>query len=295
MAVVMSSFNHTSILNHLACVCQASIQSYDLFASCFNCNYYYTQGMKQKKSLAVCGYKAVKTLANTNPEKILRFYYAKERSSEFGMLCKKLAENKIPYNQVENNELEKLSKSLHHQGLVAFIAEPEIEQLSKEKVLEFMRNKEKLVFLDLVGNSNNLGAIIRSAAFFGIRHIIIPEDEKQASIATSTYRVAQGGMEFVSLYFVKSPEFFLQDIAGKIIRIGTDLEAKKNISDISHIYTPQGEKKASLIILGNEEEGISPQIKNLCDELVKIPGGKNMQSLNVAQAASIIFYELTRT
>ncbi|MDI9386767.1 MAG: TrmH family RNA methyltransferase, partial [Spirochaetota bacterium] len=45
---------------------------------------------------------------------------------------------------------------------------------------------------------------------------------------------------------------------------------------------------------GNEEEGISPQIKNLCDELVKIPGGKNMQSLNVAQAASIIFYELTR-
>ncbi|HBG37440.1 MAG TPA: RNA methyltransferase, partial [Treponema sp.] len=76
---------------------------------------------------------------------------------------------------------------------------------------------------------------------------------------------------------------------------GTDLEAKKNISDVSHIYTPQGEKKASLIILGNEEEGISPQIKNLCDELVKIPGGKNMQSLNVAQAASIIFYELTRT
>ena len=46
-----------------------------------------------------------------------------------------------------------------------------------------MRNKEKLVFLDLVGNSNNLGAIIRSAAFFGIRHIIIPENEKQASIA----------------------------------------------------------------------------------------------------------------
>ncbi|NMA56755.1 MAG: RNA methyltransferase, partial [Treponema sp.] len=163
---------------------------------------------KSKKNLAVCGYKAVKTLANTSPEKILRFYYTKERSSEFGMLCKKLAENKIPYNQVENNELEKLSKSLHHQGLVAFIAEPEIEQLSKEKVLEFMRNKEKLVFLDLVGNSNNFGAIIRSAAFFGIRHIIIPENEKQASIATSTYRVAQGGMEFVSLYFVKSPEFF---------------------------------------------------------------------------------------
>jgi TrmH RNA methyltransferase len=155
-----------------------------------------------------------------------------------------------------------------------------------------MRNKEKLVFLDLVGNSNNFGAIIRSAAFFGIRHIIIPEDEKQASIATSTYRVAQGGMEFVSLYFVKSPEFFFKDIEGKILKIGTDLEAEKSISEIKKISSQSN--KSILIILGNEQDGISQKTKNLCDILIKIPGANTVQSLNVAQAASIIFWELTK-
>ena len=247
-----------------------------------------------KKTLAVCGYKAVKALASLNPQKIIRFYYNKERAQEFGQLCKMLAENKIPYNQVENEELEKLSKSIHHQGLVAFINEPKIEQLTKEKVSEFISKKETLLFLDLVGNTNNLGAIIRSAAFFGIKEIVFPENPSQANITTSTYRVAQGGMEYVNLYFVKSSEFFLNDIAGKILRIGTDLETEESISKIRKKRGTGAEKKPALIILGNEQDGISQKTKNLCDILIKIPGANTVQSLNVAQAASIIFWELTK-
>ena len=203
-----------------------------------------------------------------------------------------LAENKTPYNQVENFELEKLAKSIHHQGLVAFIYDPEIPQLTREKVDEFVQNKETILFLDLVENTNNLGAIIRSAAFFGIKHIIIPENENQASLATSTYRVAQGGMEHVFFYYVKSPEFFFKDIEGKILKIGTDLEAEKSISEIKKISSQSN--KSILIILGNEQDGISQKTKNLCDILIKIPGANTVQSLNVAQAASIIFWELTK-
>lgn len=260
---------------------------------------------KHYKTMAVCGYKAVKALVNMHPENVTRFYFNKERSisNEFKPFLKYLAEKKVPYNVVENSELEKLSKSLHHQGVVAFINEPKLEKLSKEKISEFIEKKEQLLFLDIVGNTNNLGAIIRSAAFFGIKHIIIPEDTNQASIATSTYRVAQGGMEYVTLYTVQSTERFLRDIAGKIVRIGTDLAAKQSVSQLSNICMIKDkdkngkkdrEKKPCVIILGNEEHGISPQIKRLCDELIKIPGNNTIQSLNVAQAASIILWELIK-
>lgn len=252
--------------------------------------------MKEKtnKTLAVCGYKAVKALASLNPQKIIRFYYNKERALEFGSLCKKLAENKTPYNQVESFELEKLAKSVHHQGLVAFIDEPKIPQLTKDNVDKFILNKETILYLDLVENTNNLGAIIRSAAFFGINKIIFPENPNQAAITTSAYRVAQGGMEFVHFYFVKSPEFFLKDISGKILRIGTDLETEESISKIRKKRGTGADKKPALVILGNEETGISAKIKKLCDVLIKIPGANTVQSLNVAQAASIIFWELTK-
>ena len=66
--------------------------------------------MKNKKNteLAVCGLAAVKALGKEHPEKIKRFYYEGGRAGVFGDLCKYLAKNKIPYNKVEAEDLEKL-------------------------------------------------------------------------------------------------------------------------------------------------------------------------------------------
>ncbi|MBQ1984149.1 MAG: RNA methyltransferase, partial [Spirochaetaceae bacterium] len=72
---------------------------------------------KQKNELAVCGFAAVKTLEKNNPQKIKRLYFSPEKAPLFGGLCKKLASKKIPYNQVEEKELEKICASVHHQGV----------------------------------------------------------------------------------------------------------------------------------------------------------------------------------
>ena len=257
--------------------------------------------MKNKKNneLAVCGFAAVKKLEKNHPEKITRLYFTEEIAPKFGGLCKKLAKSHGIYNQKPAEELQKLCGSVHHQGVVAMIQAPQITPLDSDITDSWIERGENAVLLDRIGNANNFGAIVRSAAFFGIKNIIIPLDEAQSSITTSSYRVAEGGMEYVNIYSVKSSERLLEALAGRMVRVGTALDAKKPVSFLKEA-AGANPKKPILVVLGNEEEGISATIKKNCDELVIIPwAGMNkgveqssVDSLNVAQAASIIFYEM---
>lgn len=252
---------------------------------------------KLNKELAVCGFSAVKTLEKNNKDKIRRLYFTQERAPLFGGLCKALSKRKAPYNVVEPKELEKLCGSIHHQGVVAMIEEPVIEPVTSQIISQWISRNEHTILLDRIGNANNLGAIVRSAAFFGIKNIIIPDHDAQSSITTSSYRVAEGGMEFVNIYSTDSINGVLKEVSGKMVRIGTDLRAKNTVRSIKKLCST----KPALIILGNEENGISDSVRENCDELVIIPfygmdkgHDSQVESLNVAQAASIILYELLK-
>ncbi|QTQ12703.1 RNA methyltransferase [Treponema parvum] len=251
---------------------------------------------KAKKELAVCGFEAVLALSRIHPEKITRLYFSENRIHSFGGACKFLAQHKIPYNTVQDTELEKLCGSVHHQGAVAMIAQPEIEPLTSEITDDWLHKKQGALLLDRIGNANNFGAIVRSAAFFGMKNIIIPLTEEQTSITTSAYRIAQGGMELVNIYSVMSILKLLEALKGKMFRLGSDVGAKTHISQIHALC----KAKPALIVLGNEENGISREVKENCDALVVIPSAgmftdpdkaAPVESLNVAQAASVILYE----
>lgn len=255
---------------------------------------------KQNNELAVCGFATVKKLEKHNSDRIRRLYFTEEVAPLFGGLCKKLAARKGIYNKVNDpKELEKLSGTVHHQGVVAMIYMPEITPLDSDITDEWVSNKENALLLDHIGNANNFGAIIRSAAFFGIKNIIIPDSEKDSAITTSSYRIAEGGMESVKIYSVHSVARLLKAMEGRMVRIGTDLTARsKYACDIQKIC----DGEPAIVVLGNEEHGISNDVRENCDALVLIPyaglqqGLKEspVESLNVAQAASIILYELAR-
>lgn len=254
---------------------------------------------KKNNELAVCGFAAVKKLEKNNNERIRRLYFTKEVAPLFGGLCKALAKRKGIYNQVKDEEdLVKLSGTVHHQGVVAMIYMPDITPLDSDITDRWIENGENVVVLDHIGNANNFGAIVRSAAFFGIKNIVIPEDETESAITTSSYRIAEGGMEYVHIYSARSLARMLEVLKGNMVRIGTDLGAKKSASELKALCG----KKPAVIILGNEERGISDEVRRNCDELVIIPfagmsaGAKEppVDSLNVAQASSIMFYELCK-
>lgn len=256
----------------------------------------------KRNELAVCGFATVKKLEKNHPEKIRRLYFTEEVAPKFGGLCRKLAKDHGIYNQKPAGDLEKLSGTVHHQGVVAMIEAPEIQPLDSDITDSWIENHENAVLLDRIGNANNFGAIVRSAAFFGIKNIVIPLDEAQSSITTSSYRVAEGGMEYVNIYSVRSSARLLEAMQGKMIRIGTSLDAKKKVSDLASLSKGDKGDRPLLVVLGNEENGISDVVKKNCDELVIIPwAGMSdgveescIDSLNVAQASSIIFYEMMK-
>ncbi|MBQ9630213.1 MAG: RNA methyltransferase, partial [Treponema sp.] len=252
---------------------------------------------KRNNELAVCGLSTVKKLEKHNWKQIRRLYFTKDVTPLFGGLCKRLAENHGIYNEVEESELEKLSGTVHHQGVVAMIYTPEITPLSSDITDEWVAKHEVALILDNIGNANNFGAIVRSAAFFGIENIILTNSEPNSLISTSSYRIAEGGMEFVKIFSVVSLERLLKATSGQFVRIGTDLKATLPLSNISNLC----KKKATFIIIGNEETGLSKKTLSLCDYSVIIPfmgmqEGKKpcVQSLNVAQATSIILYEISK-
>ena len=256
--------------------------------------------MKNKKNneLAVCGFATVKKLEKNHPEKIRRLFFTEEVAPKFGGLCKRLAQNHGIYNQKPAADLEKLSGTVHHQGVVAMIDMPDITPLDSDITDGWIERGENAVLLDRIGNAANFGAIVRSAAFFGIKNVVIPLDEAQSTITTSSYRVAEGGMEYVNIYSVRSSARLLEALAGKMVRVGTDLKATRPLAELKKAAG----KKPILIVLGNEEHGISDVVRANCDELVIIPWGgmgagvkeSLVDSLNVAQAASVIFYEISK-
>ena len=247
--------------------------------------------------LAVCGFAAVKLLEKVSPQKIRRLYFTEERAPLFGGLCRKMAASKLPYNVVSPAELERLSGSVHHQGVVVMIESPLVPPLNSQVTSEWVERGEDALVLDGVGNANNFGAIVRSAAFFGVKNIVLPVELAASSVTTSSYRVAEGGMEFVSVWSVKSIASLLSDMKGKMARVAICVQGQTPASSLKDICAGKG----ALVVLGNEEKGISDEVVRLCDAQVAIPfsgevrSGVRVDSLNVAQAAAIILCELCRT
>jgi TrmH RNA methyltransferase len=238
--------------------------------------------------LAVCGFNAVKTLGDIHPEKINRLFLREDKFYHFTGVCKILAERKRPYKICGDEELEKICKSSHHQGAVAMIYRSQVEELDSTELEAWAAEGKAVVFLCDLGNDHNLGAIIRSAAFFEAPYVVLSNPEL---LTTSAYRVAEGGMEHVTFRSVHNVAPFLRNAKKYMVIIGTDPRARVRIRDLPELIRSSG-KKGVLLVLGNEETGLPLPVKNMCSLLARIPGTGAVESLNVSQAAALFLQEL---
>ena len=251
--------------------------------------------------LAVCGLNAVQALSKIHPENINRLFLREDRLPLFTGLCKRLAERKRPYKLCENEELEKICKSPHHQGVVAMIYEPVIEGATPEDIDAWAAAGKTGMLLCDIGNDLNLGAIIRSAAFFDAAPIILTEQDDAdgehnvKQLTTGAYRAAEGAMEYIELRSVHRPAAFLRNASEKLITIGTDPRARVRIRDIPQLIKERKTASAHpgiVLVIGNEETGLSSEVKEQCSILARIPGTGVIESLNAAQAATLFLQEL---
>jgi TrmH RNA methyltransferase len=252
---------------------------------------------KLTDELAVCGLNAALAVGTYHPETINRLFLREDRLPLFTGICRQLAERKHPYKLCDDDELERICKSVHHQGVVMMIEEPYLAPLSREDLDEWALMGKTGLVLHSVGNDHNLGAIVRAAAFFDVCFIVVNEQDSEARLSTSAYRIAAGGMEHVRVRTITRTDAFLKDASKKIITVGTAVRSRLRIGDLggivrdSKIKRPAGRAGIALV-LGNEETGLPQNVMDACSCLLRIPGTGCIESLNVSQAAALFLREI---
>ena len=230
--------------------------------------------------LRVGGLPAVQALFEKAPERVERLFFLPERKRDAAGFCAALGRARKPYREVGADELAKVAGTVLHGGIVA-LARP-------KPVLDFnpaAPSVPLLLVLDGVGNPHNFGAIVRTAAFFGLDRIVISDHPGQAAPSPAAYRVAEGGLEFVDVYQVKNLPTILRRLRSQYRVVGTALGQGKLLAGLPR-------DKPIALVLGNEEQGLDAATLAACDSVVTLSGSGRVQSLNVAATAAILIHEL---
>ena len=170
-----------------------------------------------------------------------------------------------------------------HQGFVA-----EVEHLEKIALREFLnnnnnRNNFNFVALDDVTDPRNIGSIIRSAASFNIDGIIVKE-RSYPSQSKLLYKSASGCTEILNIFEVSNINSALKYLKSKNFWIsGFDSNAVKD-------FTKHDWNGNNVLLFGSEGYGLNYQTKKNSDFLFKININSKVESLNIANSASVVFH-----
>lgn len=245
------------------------------------------QGSSKKRELTICGWNTCLSQFKNNPKDILRLYFSEERSLKLRSVTQFCSQKKLPYRLLNEESLTKVSASIHHEGIAMTINAPDLP-LPRELIKKGLPVNSVSLSLDRISNPHNFGAIIRSAAYFGTKNIFISESPDQATIGSSTARMAAGALPLVSIYKCSNLPSALRDLqsSGTFI-LGADIKANNSLYDQSISFP-------CMLVLGNENDGLSDKVKNRCNSLIKVPGTGLINSLNVSVAAGTILSEIYR-
>jgi 23S rRNA (guanosine2251-2'-O)-methyltransferase len=184
----------------------------------------------------------------------------------------------------EANEIARLLPTgAVHQGL-ALLAEP-----ATEMTLEELADPAEgvLILLDQVGDPQNVGALFRSAAAFGVRGIIM-QDRRAPPLSGALAKAAAGAVDKVPCARVVNLSRALETLSDLGWRaIGLAGEAETTLDQAF-------DGRPVVLVLGSEGEGLRRLVSEHCDLLAAIPMPGGFESLNVATAAAIALYEATR-
>lgn len=177
-----------------------------------------------------------------------------------------------------------IGKDAVHQGFIAAI---EADKL----LIPFKTYKSKLettpdtavLVLGEVQDPHNVGAIIRSAAAFGFTAVLIPE-HRQAPVTGTVIKVSAGMAFSIPLVVVKNVNAALRELKDKGFWVyGLDMDGS--------VALPEEEfKKPTVLVVGNEGDGIRLKTAELCDTILTIPMHPRAESLNASVGAATAMY-----
>lgn len=244
------------------------------------------QRPRNDDELRLFGLNAVRAAFAARPDDLRKLWLVAERMGELRELLAYCVANRRGYTIVEAEELAKLAGTQHHEGVVLSMRRPEERPLSS-----FLRELEpgptQLLWLDGVGNPHNFGAILRSAAHFGVAAVLLPK-ESPLALSGAAVRVAEGGAEALPLVRMGRSDNAITQLQG----LGFQLVATV-VRGGESLYE-RALPARCVWVLGAEGEGVDPALAAAATRRVVIPGSGRVESLNVAAATAVVLAEWSR-
>lgn len=180
---------------------------------------------------------------------------------------------------ITDKNFKKLADTKTSQGIAAIVS-----MLSSS--IEITKNENLIVALENISDPGNVGTIIRTCDWFGIRNVIVSPDSVDL-FNPKVIRSTMGSLFRINVY--ESSGFY--DDLIKLKKLGRKILC----SDMNgkNIFTHKT-KESSVLILCNEAHGPTEKLLKLSDEVITIPKYGNAESLNVASAAAVIIAQLTK-
>jgi TrmH RNA methyltransferase len=239
----------------------------------------------QRQLLRICGLAAVRALFERAPGRVERLFFEPRLKADLAAFCGVLGGAGKPYRQADAATLARVGGTTRHAGVVAVALPQPIDAFDPQAPRVWARDGKPILVLDGVGNPHNLGAIARTAAFLGVERVVLADRPEQAAPSDASYRIAEGGLEHLSLYRARLPAAFA--LLRRAYRIVGAAPVGPAPPDLRGARPPA-------LVLGNEETGLDQETLAACDAIATIPGCGRIQSLNVSAAAAILIYLATR-
>ena len=205
----------------------------------------------------------------------------------FAELWKLVRENRINYKHVPLEKINRLTRK-NHQGVFAFISPIDFHNIEDVIPKLYEEGKNPLVLvLDRITDVRNFGAIARTAECAGVDTILIPE-QNAAAINADAIKTSAGALHKVTVCRTWNLKLALQFMKESGIQLIGCTEKTQDDMYKPNYTTP------TAIIIGSEEDGVSPEFLKMCDARAKIPMNGKIASLNVSVATGVILYEALR-
>ena len=247
----------------------------------------YLRGMEQEAT-KIFGLRAILEAIDSGRE-IEKVYLQKEiQGSLAKALQHSINEHKIAFSYVPLEKLNKLSKFQNHQGAVAKTSPIAFKDLDTvlTQVME-VKKAPLFLLLDQISDVRNLGAILRTAECTGVDAVILPT-HGSAPINADAIKTSAGAAFKLSICKVHHVLDAVYQLKALDIQIVSLTEKTQNlIYDIDL-------KKATAMVIGSEDKGISNNVLKNSDHKGKLPLFGSIESLNVSVACGAALYEIVR-
>ncbi len=238
---------------------------------------------KKQPRIYIYGRNVVREALMHAPKLIKTIYLSPQMAD--GKLMSLVSKSKIKTEKIDPKRVtSQVEGNAPHQGIIAHITLFGL-MVSFDDFLKTIKPNEvqSFIYLDGVQDPHNVGTIIRASAAFGASAVLIPM-HNQSQVTQGVIKASAGALFSIPLVSVENPQQALSELRRRGVTIyGMAGEGSSNIAEEKFAG-------ASLFVLGNEGDGISPATRPLCQKMLRINISKTVESLNVASAATAALF-----